>query len=646
MNTATSLRYSIQYADFWQDNGGGLVKGLFTTGIEAAADGVIALDELTAWDLAWTGNDAVAEFSISSNGGSVIALTPPGGFLIEGENRAIAPDFSDADGLDQGLYEAASGERIIDLGAALIEDFSAGTFSQGNSETGSVLVSKVLDFGVKYSGFWDGDAVIKGGFSISEADAADGIASLDELVAWSWNWSGNEEIAAFSVSSQDGEAFALLPPGGFLLEGINTPIDASFADPDGLDQGLYVPSSGEQSLDLGALIIEDFIAGSFLQGNAGATGASISVSPLVVFDVSYLGFWGNGDAVTGAFSISEADAADGVASLDELVDWSWSWSGNSDVSPFTISSDDGSVTALLPPSGFLLTGRNTAFNSEFVDGDGLDQGLYQSGSGEQSIDLGALIIEDFAAGTLAQGDADAASGIISVRLRSDGDRNAPQQVFGTAESELLMGKDGDDQLYGNGGFDVFYGGGGNDQLFGGQNRDVMFGDGGDDLLYGNGGGDELDGGAGNDKLYGSGDSDSLSGGDGDDILYGNGGTDLLVGGAGNDLIYGGAQADRILGGAGDDKIYANGGADVIDSGSGMDEVWLGGAGNATVILSIGEGYDFIANYQMGSTTLKGFAESELTLRNGAQGAEIFKGDDKLAVVGWKTVSELSGAFVV
>ncbi|NJM58301.1 MAG: hypothetical protein HC857_13930 [Synechococcales cyanobacterium RU_4_20] len=44
------------------------------------------------------------------------------------------------------------------------------------------------------------------------------------------------------------------------------------------------------------------------------------------------------------------------------------------------------------------------------------------------------------------------------------------------------------------------------------------------------------------------------------------------------------------------------------------------------------------------TQLKGFAASELTIRNGAQGAEILKGNDLLAIVGWKLVSELSGAF--
>ena len=280
------------------------------------------------------------------------------------------------------------------------------------------------------------------------------------------------------------------------------------------------------------------------------------------FDVEYVGFWGAEGSVTGGFSISEADAADGIASLDELISWSWDWTGNGDVAAFSVSSDSASVTALLPPGGFLLDGENTPIDSNFFDADGLDQGLYETESGDQYIDLGVLIIEDLAAGTFSEGDAAATNGSIVV---------------------------GDDST--------------------------------------NGGGN------------GSGTPDE------DILLYGNGNILTLVGGSGNDGLYGSDKAETFESGAGDDKIYSNGGADYIDSGSGMDEVWLGGASDAIVVLSEGEGYDFIANYQMGMTTLKGFTESELTLKNGIDGAEIFKGDDKLAVVGWKTVSELTGAFV-
>lgn len=146
-------------------------------------------------------------------------------------------------------------------------------------------------------------------------------------------------------------------------------------------------------------------------------------------------------------------------------------------------------------------------------------------------------------------------------------------------------------------------------------------------------------------LYGTDADETLEGKGGNDYISGNGGQDLLVGGDGDDQIYGGNQADRILGGAGDDKIYANGGADVIDSGTGQDEIWLGGNGAATVVLSEGEGYDLIANFQQGMTSLKGFAIEDLSLVNSDKGVRVSKGDDLLAVVAWKSVEALSGAFV-
>jgi len=146
-------------------------------------------------------------------------------------------------------------------------------------------------------------------------------------------------------------------------------------------------------------------------------------------------------------------------------------------------------------------------------------------------------------------------------------------------------------------------------------------------------------------LYGSSDTDELLGQAGDDLLYGNNQATRLVGGDGNDQIYGGSQAEMISGGAGNDIIYGNGGADVIDSGTGLDQVWLGGSSEAIVLLSEGEGYDLIQNFQPGMTTLKGFSVSELTLEDSSDGARILKGDDLLAIAASKSKTQLSGAFV-
>ena len=183
---------------------------------------------------------------------------------------------------------------------------------------------------------------------------------------------------------------------------------------------------------------------------------------------------------------------------------------------------------------------------------------------------------------------------------------------------------------------------GNDNLYGTGANDVIGGLAGNDQIYGNGGNDYLDGGAGNDSIYGASGNDYIIGGAGDDVLYGNGGKDTLIGGAGNDTIYGGSQADRILGGDGNDVIYANGGGDFIDSGSGFDTVWLGGAAN--VVLSTGDGFDTINNFQVGQTTFQlgaGLTSADLTFADSANGAEVFGKGDLLAVVSWTQASTLT-----
>lgn len=409
-----AVDFAVDYSGFWGDEGS--IKGSFSINEADAEDGIASLDELISWSWNWTGNSDAAAFSLSSDEGSVSALLPPGGFLLDGSNTPFDDLGNDADGYDQGLFEADSGDQILDLGALVVEDFAAGTFAEGDPTLAgtSISVSGVVDYAVAYRGFWGDEGSIRGVFSISEADAADGIASLDELLSWNFNWSGNADVGAFSLSSDEGSVTALLPPGGFLLDGQNTPFDDLGNDADGYDQGLYEADSGDQILDLGAALVEDFAAGTFAEGDPTIAGTSISVSEVLDIDVEYVGFWGNEGSVMGGFSISEADAADGVASLDELISWSWDWTGNSDVAAFSVSSDEGSATALLPPGGFNLTASNTAFDANFEDPDGLDQGLYESASGEQLIDLGALLIEDFAAGTFTYGDATAASGSISL----------------------------------------------------------------------------------------------------------------------------------------------------------------------------------------------------------------------------------------
>ena len=178
-------------------------------------------------------------------------------------------------------------------------------------------------------------------------------------------------------------------------------------------------------------------------------------------------------------------------------------------------------------------------------------------------------------------------------------------------------------------------------LFGSAVGDFMVGGDGDDLLFGNGGADWLLGDAGADQLFGGADAQTLMGGDGNDQLFGNGGADLLVGGAGDDVIYGSGDAETIQGGAGNDRIFSNGGEDLIDAGSGLDEIWLG-AGPAQVTLNEGEGHTTLYNFQLGQTQLQ-LGSGGASVRDGAQGAELFLGGDLVGIVAWQSASALSAA---
>ena len=60
----------------------------------------------------------------------------------------------------------------------------------------------------------------------------------------------------------------------------------------------------------------------------------------------------------------------------------------------------------------------------------------------------------------------------------------PENLFGTAQAEILAGLGGGDNLFGFGGDDVLVGGPGGDNLFGGKGKDILFGGPGNDFLKG------------------------------------------------------------------------------------------------------------------------------------------------------------------
>ena len=119
------------------------------------------------------------------------------------------------------------------------------------------------------------------------------------------------------------------------------------------------------------------------------------------------------------------------------------------------------------------------------------------------------------------------------------------------------------------------GGPGDDKLTGTAQRDVLRGKQGDDRLFGFAGNDRLVGGIGDDQLKGGAGADNLVGQSGNDrISTGFDAVDDIVSaGSGDDVVYM-TGGDEVFAVAGDDKINATYPEDdmYIDCGTGEDEV--------------------------------------------------------------------------
>ncbi|MBD2579265.1 PEP-CTERM sorting domain-containing protein [Oscillatoria sp. FACHB-1406] len=116
----------------------------------------------------------------------------------------------------------------------------------------------LLSWKVDYTGWWDNDGggAISGLFAADETAASDGIISIDEMSNWTWNWSGNNNVAAFSISSKDGGVTDFSP--SFFVDGRqNTPI-VDFFDADNLDQGSFIGGGGNLVLDLQTLLVGSY----------------------------------------------------------------------------------------------------------------------------------------------------------------------------------------------------------------------------------------------------------------------------------------------------------------------------------------------------------------------------------------------------
>jgi len=207
--------------------------------------------------------------------------------------------------------------------------------------------------------------------------------------------------------------------------------------------------------------------------------------------------------------------------------------------------------------------------------------------------------------------------------------SASEAILGTDESESLFGTFGDDTIFGKGG---------NDQIFGSEGMNSLYGGAGDDTMYGGSQADTMYGGAGNDAIFAAEGENIVFGGAGDDTMYGGSQADEMYGGSGNDLIFAAEGDNIVFGGAGDDTIYTGSGNDKIDGGLGNDIIWLGG-GQDIVVLEAGKGIDTINNFQLGQTTFDISGNlNELSIVDGANGAEISQFGELLAVVSWQSAS--------
>ena len=234
------------------------------------------------------------------------------------------------------------------------------------------------------------------------------------------------------------------------------------------------------------------------------------------------------------------------------------------------------------------------------------------------------------------------------------------QVLGTAASDVISLREGNEKAFGLGGDDIVQGGFGNDYLDGGagfdiadyatasvgvsvnlgltgaqstvgagtdtlvsiegirgsafadvltgnQTANLLSGIGGNDTVFGGDGADTVTATSGQTYLRGEAGEDSLSGGSGFDDMHGNMGNDTLRGNDGEDWVVGGKDNDLLFGDAAWDIVYGNMGNDTVDGGAGND--WVrGGQGDDTVMGGAGD--DWIWG-DKGNDTISGGAGADI-----------------------------------
>ncbi|MBW4489383.1 MAG: PEP-CTERM sorting domain-containing protein [Trichocoleus desertorum ATA4-8-CV12] len=131
------------------------------------------------------------------------------------------------------------------------------------------------------------------------------------------------------------------------------------------------------------------------------------------WDIEYSGWWEGSEnaSISGTIVADEKDAEDGIVSSNELKSWLWSWSGDDVVPAFSFSSKEPGAIADFD-SSFYVDGR---LNQPGLL-DGLDQGTFTSGSGNEFLDLEYLFAISFADNveSFSPGNLDSTIGTVTV----------------------------------------------------------------------------------------------------------------------------------------------------------------------------------------------------------------------------------------
>lgn len=149
----------------------------------------------------------------------------------------------------------------------------AATAAFGMAAIAAPAQAALFQWNVDYTGYFADGASITGFFTADETAATDGFVSTEEFDSWAWNWSGNSEVAAASISSADGgEIQTFFGPGGFFVDGTaNVPGDSA-------SEGVY--AGGNSVFDLDFLTVEDNSSATF----SVATSADLTTGTVAVAD--------------------------------------------------------------------------------------------------------------------------------------------------------------------------------------------------------------------------------------------------------------------------------------------------------------------------------------------------------------------------